>query len=153
MYLVPSDVRLRLALDEFVVTEPGDGRTQRYRIERLTHSTVEGKWEEVAAQSELIGRDVGPPGQRSPAPIFGAFTTEGPLPGVFEVQLPKALVDDAAIDFPKGPVPASGGGLDIAIQLLISVRRVRAGTARSRTTRSTGRADTRRAGERGCYAY
>lgn len=100
-YLVPSDVRLRLAADAFVVTEHGDGRTHRYNITRLTQSTPEGRWEDIPARSEIAGRDLGPPGRRSAAPFFGAFTTEDPLPPVFEVQLPPAVMNGAATDFPK----------------------------------------------------
>lgn len=124
-YLVPSGVSLRLTADEFVVIEPGDGLTQRSHIGRLTHYTAEGRWAEVGIQSEVSGRDLGPPDRRSPAPFFGAFTTEAPLPSVFEVQLPPAVVNGAATGFPR-----------VLFQ-----------TIRSRTTRSTGRADKRRAGE------
>jgi hypothetical protein len=100
-YLVPSNVRLRLTAGEFVVTRHGDGRTQRYSIPRLTDITAQGRSDDIPVQSEISGRDLGPPNRRSAAPFFGMFTTESPLPSVFEVQLPPAVVNGAATDFPK----------------------------------------------------
>jgi hypothetical protein len=100
-YLVPSHVTLRFAAAEFIVTEQASGRTQRYTITRLTHATAEGRWEEIPVQSEISGGGLGAPPRGSPGQFFGAFTTEGRIPDVFEVQLPPAVLNGASTDFPK----------------------------------------------------
>jgi len=100
-YPMAHDVRSRLAADEVVVTEPGEDRPRRYRIERLTHATAAGTWEHAPPPRELTGRDLRPPRPGSPASVFGAVASDGPLPAVFEVQLPPAIVNGAAVEIPK----------------------------------------------------